>query len=79
VDTLIVTGATTSGCVRATTVDALQYGFRPVVPREAVGDRDPDAHEANLHDVDGKYGDAVSMEECLAYLERVRERSGTPT
>ena len=79
VDTLIVTGATTSGCVRATTVDALQYGFRPVLPREAVGDRDPNAHEANLHDVDGKYGDVVSMEECLAYLERVRERSGTPT
>ena len=48
VDTLIVTGASTSGCVRATAVDALQYGYRPVVPREAVGDRNPDAHEANL-------------------------------
>jgi nicotinamidase-related amidase len=51
VDTLIVTGATTSGCVRATVVDALQYGFRPVVPREVVGDRNPDAHETNLYDV----------------------------
>jgi maleamate amidohydrolase len=71
VDTLIVTGATTSGCVRATTVDALQYGFRPVVPREAVGDRNPDAHEANLYDVDAKYGDVVSVDEALKYLEEV--------
>jgi maleamate amidohydrolase len=71
VDTLIVTGATTSGCVRATAVDALQYGFRPVVPREAVGDRNPDAHEANLYDVDAKYDDVVSVEETLKYLEEV--------
>src|SRR5919112_6136303 len=69
VDTVIVAGASTSGCVRATVVDALQYGFRPVVPREAVGDRDPDAHEANLYDVDAKYGDVVSVEETLKYLE----------
>jgi maleamate amidohydrolase len=40
-------------------VDALQYGFRPVVPHDAVGDRNPDAHEANLYDVDAKYGDVV--------------------
>ncbi len=69
VDTLIVTGASTSGCVRATVVDALQYGFRPVVPREAVGDRNPDAHKANLYDVDAKYGDLVSVEEILEYLD----------
>src|SRR5918911_387177 len=68
VDTLIVTGASTSGCVRATVVDALQYGFRPVVPREAVGDRNPDTHEANLYDVDSKYGDVVSVEATLGYL-----------
>jgi nicotinamidase-related amidase len=68
VDTLIITGASTSGCVRATAVDALQYGFRPVVPREAVGDRNPDAHEANLYDVDAKYGDVVRVEEVLDYL-----------
>jgi len=68
VDTLIVTGATTSGCVRATVVDALQYGFRPIVPREAVGDRNPNAHEANLYDVDAKYGDVVSVREVLDYL-----------
>lgn len=71
VDTLVITGASTSGCVRATAVDALQYGFRPVVPREAVGDRNPDAHEANLYDVDAKYGDVVPVEEVLEYLEAV--------
>ena len=71
VDTLIITGASTSGCVRATAVDALQYGFRPVVPREAVGDRNPDAHEANLYDVDAKYGDVVSAEDVLEYLGEV--------
>lgn len=68
VDTLIVTGASTSGCVRATAVDALQHGFRLVVPREAVGDRNPDAHEANLYDIDAKYGDVISVEEALEYL-----------
>jgi len=71
VDTLMITGASTSGCVRATAVDALQYGYRPVVPREAVGDRNPDAHEANLYDIDAKYGDVVPVEEALEYLERV--------
>jgi maleamate amidohydrolase len=68
VDALIITGASTSGCVRATAVDALQYGFRPVVPHEAVGDRNPDAHEANLYDTDAKYGDVVQSEEVLNYL-----------
>lgn len=71
IDTLIVTGASTSGCVRATAVDALQYGYRPVVPREAVGDRNERAHEANLYDIDAKYGDVVSAEEVLEYLEKV--------
>ncbi|HEX6709801.1 MAG TPA: isochorismatase family protein [Rubrobacter sp.] len=71
VDTLIITGASTSGCVRATAVDALQYGFRPVVPREAVGDRNPESHEANLYDVDAKYGDVVSVQDALDYLEKV--------
>ena len=71
VDTLIITGASTSGCVRATAVDALQYGFRPVVPHEAVGDRNPEAHEANLYDIDAKYGDVVSARDVLEYLEEV--------
>ena len=71
IDTLIITGASTSGCVRATVVDALQYGFRPIVPREAVGDRNPDAHKANLYDVDAKYGDVISVRNALNYLEEV--------
>lgn len=75
VDTLVVTGASTSGCVRATVVDALQYGFRPVVPREAVGDRNPAAHEANLYDIDAKYGDVLSVNECLTYVQRIRSEA----
>ena len=69
VDTLIITGASTSGCVRATAVDALQYGFRPIVPREAVGDRNEQAHEANLYDIDAKYGDVVPVRDALDLLE----------
>jgi nicotinamidase-related amidase len=70
-DSLIVTGASTSGCVRATVVDALQHGYRPVVPREAVGDRNPAAHEANLYDIDAKYGDVVSVDEVVEHLEEL--------
>ncbi len=65
-DSLVVTGASTSGCIRATVVDALQHGYRPTVPREAVGDRNPAAHEANLFDIEAKYGDVVSVDEVLA-------------
>ena len=79
VDTLIVTGASTSGCVRATVVDAIQHAFRPVVPRQAVGDRNPDAHEANLYDIDAKYGDVVSLEESLAYVRAVASSAGLAT
>lgn len=70
-DSLIVTGASTSGCVRATAVDALQHGYRPIVPREAVGDRNPDAHAASLHDLDAKYGDVVSLAEVIEHLEEL--------
>ena len=67
-DTVVATGASTSGCVRATALDALQHGYRVVVPREAVGDRSADAHEANLYDLDTKYADVVSVEDVLAEL-----------
>ena len=77
-DSLIVTGASTSGCVRATAVDALQHGYRTVVPREAVGDRNPAAHEANLYDIDTKYGDVVSLEEAIAHLESALVQAGRP-
>lgn len=70
-DTVIVTGASTSGCVRATVVDAIQHGYRPIVPREAVGDRDPAAHEANLHDISLKYGEVVALADALRILGRV--------
>ncbi len=65
VDTLIVVGCTTSGCVRATAVDGLQHGFRVIVPRECVGDRAPGPHNANLFDIDGKYGDVVVLADVL--------------
>lgn len=65
VDTLIITGCTTSGCVRATAVDALQNGFRPVVVREAVGDRSQAAHDQSLFDLQAKYADVKTLEEVL--------------
>lgn len=68
VDTVIVAGCTTSGCVRATVVDALQYGLHAIVPREAVGDRAAGPHVASLFDIDMKYGDVVDLEEALRYL-----------
>jgi nicotinamidase-related amidase len=67
-DSLVVTGASTSGCIRATAVDALQHGYRVVVPREAVGDRNPDAHEANLYDIDTKYGDVVAAADVVTAI-----------
>jgi maleamate amidohydrolase len=71
VDTLIITGCTTSGCVRATAVDAVQNGFRPMVVREAVGDRSVAAHEQSLFDLNAKYADVVSLDETLQYLKTV--------
>lgn len=73
IDTLIIAGCTTSGCVRATAVDAVQYGFVPVVVREAVGDRAPAAHIQSLFDLEQKYADVVALEEVLAYLLGLRE------
>ena len=74
VDEVIVTGASTSGCVRATAVDALQHGYRVVVPREAVGDRNVAAHEANLYDIDTKYGDVVSVDDVIGALVAAHAR-----
>ncbi len=73
VDSVVVTGLTTSGCVRATAVDALQYNYRVVVPREAVGDRSTAAHEANLFDLNAKYSDVLPLDEALALLESLSE------
>jgi nicotinamidase-related amidase len=71
IDTLIITGCTTSGCVRATAVDAVQNGFRPMVVREAVGDRSVAAHEQSLFDLNAKYADVVGLDETLQYLKTV--------
>lgn len=68
VDTLLITGCTTSGCVRATAVDALQNGLIPVVIREAVGDRAEAPHRQSLFDLEQKYADVVSVDEVLGYL-----------
>lgn len=70
VDTVIITGLSTSGCVRATAVDACQYGFIPLVVKEAVGDRDPRPHEANLFDLQAKYAEVISESAILSYLNK---------
>jgi maleamate amidohydrolase len=76
VDSLVVTGLTTSGCVRGTVVDGLQYNYKVVVPREATGDRNLDAHEANLFDLNAKYADVTDLQDVLDHvtgLSKTRE------
>lgn len=76
VDTVLVCGATTSGCVRATTVDAVQAGFPVLVPRPCVGDRAEGPHAAALFDIQAKYGDVIELDDALDY---VRDRAPRPT
>jgi maleamate amidohydrolase len=78
IDSVILCGATTSGCIRATAIDLLQYGFPAMVPRECVGDRAQAPHEANLFDIQAKYADVVSVDEALAYVESVSGKVGAP-
>ena len=68
IDTVVLCGATTSGCIRATAVDLMQHGFPALVPRECVGDRAPGPHDANLFDIQAKYADVVSAGDAIAYL-----------
>ena len=68
-DTVIFDGVSTSGCIRASAVNACQHGFIPVVVREAVGDRHTAPHEANLFDLQAKYAEVVSLPEAKQYLE----------
>ena len=70
IDTVIVTGLSTSGCVRATALDACQHGYVTVVVRQAVGDRSDAVHEANLFDLNAKYADVFDEEEAIGYLRR---------
>ncbi len=74
IDSVVLCGATTSGCIRATAIDLLQYGFPAMVPRECVGDRAQAPHEANLFDIQAKYADVVSLDDALAYVESVAGR-----
>ncbi|SFS58119.1 Nicotinamidase-related amidase [Sulfitobacter marinus] len=75
IDTLILTGLSTSGCVRATCVDCSSHGFIPIVVRDAVGDRHEAPHEANLFDMNAKYGDVVTEAETIAYLDTIGDNS----
>lgn len=79
IDTVFIAGLTTSGCIRASAVDATQHGFLPFVVREAVGDRDPGPHEANLFDLQAKYAEVVSLEAALGHLAALRRPAGSAT
>lgn len=76
IDTVLIGGLSTSGCVRATALDAMQHGFVPVVVEEAVGDRDPDVHAANLFDIRHKIGEVWPMGRAEEYLAGVRTGVG---
>ncbi len=76
VDSVILCGATTSGCVRATAIDLLQYGYPTLVPRDCVADRAQAPHEANLFDINAKYADVVSLDEVLDYVQSVQGAIG---
>ncbi|HKL63569.1 MAG TPA: isochorismatase family protein [Woeseiaceae bacterium] len=78
VDTVFIAGLTTSGCIRATAVDAIQHGFLPFVVREAVGDRDPAPHEANLFDLQAKYAEVIALDAALGHLARRRTEAKQP-
>jgi maleamate amidohydrolase len=71
VDTLIVAGLSTSGCVRATAQDGLHYGYRVIVPEEAVGDPNASAHRSNLLDIDAKYGDVAAVSDVIRHISSI--------
>ncbi len=73
IDTVLIAGLSTSGCVRASAVDCVQHGFVPVVVREAVGDRAPGPHEANLFDLQAKYAEVVDLATAQRYLKSLQE------
>lgn len=73
IDTLIIAGCTTSGCVRASAVDACQHGFRTIVAREATADRLRDAHEQSLVDIDLKYGDVLPVDAILSAFSSLNQ------
>jgi maleamate amidohydrolase len=70
IDTVILAGNSTSGCIRVTAIDSMQNGFRPMIPREAVGDRSNVAHQTALTELDVKYSDVISIDEAITYFQR---------
>ncbi len=76
VDTVIMAGCTTSGCIRSSAIDAIQSGYFSIVVRDAVGDRAPGPHESNLFDIDAKYGDVVPSGEVMDYLRSLSAGGG---
>jgi maleamate amidohydrolase len=72
IDTVVLVGVSTSGCIRATAVDAIQHGFVPLVVRDAVGDRTSQTHESNLYDLQAKYAEVVGEADAVAYLSEAR-------
>ena len=73
VDTLLLTGVTTSGCIRATCIDSISHGFVTLVVSDAVGDRAQEPHDANLYDMSAKYADLLTTEEAIAYFSTHEE------
>jgi len=73
IDTLLITGCSTSACIRATATDARAYRFKAIVPRQCVQDRAAAAHEWNLLDINAKFGDVVDTEDVLDYLNQLSE------
>ncbi len=71
VDTLLITGCSTSACIRATATDAKSYRFRPIIVRECVGDRSPVAHEWTLFDIQARFADVLPLDEVLAYVSEL--------
>ena len=77
IDTVVLIGCSTSGCIRASAVDGMQHGFRMVVPEECVGDRAPEPHQANLFDINSKYGDVVAKRDVLNYFHKLPSHTET--
>lgn len=71
VDTVIITGCNTSGCIRASTIDSFQYGYRTIIPEECVGDPDEQPHADNLRDVERRYADICPLSEVIGYIEQL--------
>jgi maleamate amidohydrolase len=76
IDTIVMTGCTTSGCIRASAIDAIQHGYHTAVVADAVGDRAHGPHQANLFDINAKYGDVISTNEALDYVASVTASGG---